>query len=57
MKIKIPYADWHLALADAIEDAQEATTIVVASDAARELGISAAKRMGKADLISWEIEA
>lgn len=45
--IKIPMDNWHIHLADAIENAESNHVIMCHSEAMRELGFIAAKRMGK----------
>ena len=48
--IVIPKVNWHIALADAIKTAEAGDTIVVHSDAMRNLAESAKERMNRPDL-------
>jgi len=53
-RVVIPSGNWTMALADAIENAGPDTVIVVNTDAKKELGLSAAERMGKEVTIEVE---
>jgi len=55
-RIEIPSANWHMAIADAIEEANEPTVLVVNTEAKKELALSAAESMGKKELITVEIK-
>jgi len=52
---KIPHANWHMALAIAIEETQDGDTIVVHNDAERELGEIAKERMCPQKQITFEV--
>ena len=54
-RVEIPYANWHIALANAIKASDNETIIVVRSEAMKDLALRAADRMGKE--ISLEIVA
>ena len=55
-RIEIPSVNWHMAIADAIKEANEPTVLVVNTEAKKELALSAAERIGKKHLITVEIE-
>jgi hypothetical protein len=55
MKYNVPSADWLQKLADYIELAKDGDIIVVESDAAKELGERALKRMCPNKTITFEV--
>lgn len=54
-EIIIPTADWHTAIADAINGSTEPTVLVVDTDAKKELALIAADRLGKRDNITVRV--
>ncbi len=56
MKITIPRANWHMALADAIEKAAPGDTILCHEEAMAELGRIAQSRMCPDKQLTFEIE-
>jgi hypothetical protein len=55
MIYKLPTTNWHMVLADAIEESSDGDTIVVHSDAMKELALSAHDRMCPNKKITDEI--
>ncbi|KPL17255.1 MAG: hypothetical protein AMJ93_15035 [Anaerolineae bacterium SM23_84] len=53
-RIDIPAKNWPTELAKAITEADEKTVIVVRTEAMRELGLNAARRLGKSVVIAIE---
>ncbi len=56
MEIEIPLGNWHMALADAIKDAQNGDVIIVKTEAQVELGGRAKERMCPDKEIMFEIK-
>ncbi len=50
-RIRIPAGNWHIHLADAIENATPDTVIVVSCKAQKELAEAASQRMGKSIVV------